>query len=245
MAAVLAIAGIACIAYGISVMMVWSGTGFFAVWLALGAALLGGAWAVHAGWWEAAPLALRRAATGIACAALLTCALTQGLAISCFGASAPEDLDCIIVLGAQVREDGPSAVLQYRLDAARDYLQANPATRCIVSGGKGPNEPEPEAQVMARYLIEGGVEASRITTEDESLNTIGNIRNSMALVNPEADCIGIVTNNFHVFRGTAIARKQGIAHVYGIAAPSNSWYLPNNLLRETFGISKDFLKGNL
>lgn len=245
MTIVLTIVGLACLAYGLSIMMVWSGTSFFAVWLALGALLLGGAWAVHAGWWEAIPLALRRAVTGIACAALVICAITQGLAISCFGAQSGDDLDYIIVLGAQVRDDGPSAVLQQRLDTAADYLQANPRTRCIVSGGRGPNEPEPEAQVMARYLTERGIDPNRITIEDESPNTVGNIRNSMTFINPDTDRIGIVTNNFHVFRGAAIARKQGIIHVCGIAAPSNPWYLPNNLLRETFGISKDFLKGNL
>ena len=37
-----------------------------------------------------------------------------------------QDLDYIIVLGAQVREDGPSVVLKYRLDAAVDYLNGNP-----------------------------------------------------------------------------------------------------------------------
>lgn len=245
MVLILAIAGIACLIYGISIMMLWSGTGFFAVWLALGILLLGNAWAVHAGWWEAAPLVLRRTATGIACAAVAICVITQGLAISCFGSQGPDDLDYIVVLGAQVRDDGPSVVLQYRLDTAADYLKANPRTKCIVSGGKGSNEPEPEAQVMARYLIGQGIDPARITIEDKSTNTVENIQNSMAFIDHDTDQIGIVTNNFHVFRGTAIARKQGIAHAFGIAAPSHLGYLPNNLLRETFGITKDFLKGNL
>ena len=242
---VLAIAGIICLVYGISIMMVWSGTAFFAVWLALGILLLGGAWAVHAGWWEMAPLALRRAVAGIACAALAVCVITQGLAISSFGSKGPDDLDYIVVLGAQVRDDGPSIVLRNRLDTAAGYLQANPQTQCIVSGGQGFNEPEPEAHVMARYLVDKGIDPARITIEDKSANTMENIQNSMAFIDPDADQVGIVTNNFHVFRGTAIARKQGIAHAFGIAAPSSPWYLPNNLLRETFGISKDFLKGNL
>lgn len=245
MAIALTIAGIACLAYGISVMMIWSGTSFFAVWLGLGALLLGGAWAVHAGWWEALPLVPRRVVIGAACAVLAVCVVTQGLAISCFGASGDDDLDCIIVLGAQVRDDSPSAVLRYRLDTAYDYLAEHPETHCIVSGGKGPNEPAPEAHVMARYLIDRGIDSSRITIEDESLNTLANIQNSMAFINPESDRIGIVTNDFHVYRGTSIAKKQGIAHVWGIAAPSNPWYLPNNLLRETFGIAKEFLTGNL
>ena len=34
-------------------------------------------------------------------------------------------LDYIIVLGAQVRKDGPSPVLKYRLDKAVEYLYEN------------------------------------------------------------------------------------------------------------------------
>lgn len=55
-------------------------------------------------------------------------------------------LDYIIVLGAQVRKDGPSPVLKYRLDKAVEYLNENPDTVCIVSGGQGSNEPWSEAE---------------------------------------------------------------------------------------------------
>ena len=65
--------------------------------------------------------------------------------------------DYLIVLGAQVRETGPSVVLQYRLDEAAAYLEENPDTCCIVSGGQGANEPFPEAEGMRRYLEEKGI----------------------------------------------------------------------------------------
>jgi uncharacterized SAM-binding protein YcdF (DUF218 family) len=55
----------------------------------------------------------------------------------------------------------------------------------------------------------------------------------------------LVTNNFHVTRGLALARKQGLTNVCAIAAPSDPLYLPNNMLREFFGLTKDFLLGNL
>lgn len=226
-------------------MMIWSGTSFFAVWLGLGAVLLGSAWAVHAGWWEVVPLPLKRLTLGIASCAVAICAITWGLSLSSFGAQADDDLDCLIVLGAQVRESGPSIVLANRLDAAYEYLQAHPRTRCIVSGGQGPNEPTTEASAMARYLIDRGIQPSRITQESESHNTTQNIQNCKKLLDPKQARVGIVTNNFHVFRGVAIARKQGFEHVSGIAAYSAPYYLPNNMLRETFGITKDFLLGNL
>ena len=245
MTTILTVLGIACLLYGLSVMLIWSGTGFFAVWFAIGIVLLSSAWALHAGWWNAMPVIAKRSIGVIAAAVVAVCAITQGLALSCFNAQGEDDLDCIIVLGAQVRETGPTIVLQNRLDTAYDYLTSHPRTRCIVSGGQGFNEHYPEAQVMAEYLQNRGIEATRITVEDQSTNTIGNICNCKQFVDPLRERVGIVTNNFHVFRGTAIARKQGYEHVCGIAAPSAPWYLPNNLLRETFGIAKDFLQGNL
>lgn len=49
-----------------------------------------------------------------------------------------EDTDCdsIIVLGAQVKQSGPSVALQFRLDAATDYLKEHQNTKCIASGGQ-------------------------------------------------------------------------------------------------------------
>lgn len=243
--ALLCLLGAVCALYGVAVMMLGSGTWFFAVWFAIAAVLFGAAGAVHAQVWETLPVILRRVlqiAFG-ACVALV--AVTQACAISGFNAQGEDDLDYIIVLGAQVRETGPSVILKYRLDAASDYLQANPETMCIVSGGQGPNEPVPEARIMAEYLEGRGIESSRIIQEDQSSTTYQNIHNSMQLFDAETARVGVVTNNFHVFRSVHIARKQGITHACGIASGSNVRYLPNNLLRESFGITKDFLKGNL
>lgn len=115
-------------------------------------------------------------------------------------------LDYIIVLGAQVRKDGPSPVLKYRLDKAVEYLNENPDTVCIVSGGQGSNEPWTEAEGMAQYLQEKGIDTARILTEDQSQTTEQNITNSKMLMK-EGASVGIVTNNFHVFRALQIAKS--------------------------------------
>ena len=241
----LLICGIASILYGVCIMMIRSGTWFFAFWYALGAVLLCAAWAVHTGWWAALPAAVRRvsyAVMGILLAGFLA---TQACVFKDFNDQADDGLDYLIVLGAQVREDGPSTVLQYRLDAAYDYLVRNDDTTCIVSGGQGLNEHTAEANVMASYLIDRGIDPSRIILEDQSLDTSQNIKFSSRLFDPETESVAIVTNNFHVFRGVALARKAGYAHVTGLSAYSNPLYLPNNLTRESLGIAKDFISGNL
>jgi uncharacterized SAM-binding protein YcdF (DUF218 family) len=76
-----------------------------------------------------------------------------------------------------------------------------------------------------------------------------NIRFSKSIL--EKDCngeyknVGILTNNFHVYRATHIATKQGLHNVCGIAAPYHPLYLPNNTLRECIGVIKDTLVGNM
>ena len=84
---------------------------------------------------------------------------------------------------------------------------------------------------MAEYLEKKGVPKVRILMETESTTTAQNISNSMQYIR-EGATVGIVTNNFHMFRALQIAKQQGLAHVHGIAAKSKPLYLPNNMLRE-------------
>ena len=239
------IIGILCILYGIMVLMIRSGTTFFVVWFALGAFFLLLGFLVHNHLLEKLPKILRTLLLIAICAGILMLAVCEGFVLCGFSSRAPAGLDYLIVLGAQVREDGPSAVLKYRLDAAAQYLQENNSTICIVTGGKGAAEPFPEGQGMKDYLVKAGIPEERIIVEDRALNTVQNIQYSMALMSSPNAPTAIVTNNFHVTRGLALARGQGLTDVYAIAAPSDPLFLPNNMLREFFGLTKDFLLGNL
>ena len=239
------IIGILCILYGIMVLMIRSGTTFFVVWFALGAFFLLLGFLVHNHLLEKLPKILRTLLLIAICAGIPMLAVCEGFVLRGFSSRAPAGLDYLIVLGAQVREDGPSAVLKYRLDAAAQYLQENNSTVCIVTGGKGAAEPFPEGQGMKDYLVKSGIPEDRIIVEDRALNTVQNIQYSMALMSSPNAPTAIVTNNFHVTRGLALARGQGLTDVYAIAAPSDPLFLPNNMLREFFGLTKDFLLGNL
>lgn len=170
--------------------------------------------------------------------------LVELLVISGFSAKAPSDLDYLIVLGAQLKPNGPSYVLQMRLDKAYDYLIENEETKVIVSGGQGRNEPDSEAQGMHDYLVERGIASERIILEDRSKDTNENIRYSMQFMDAGNSSIGIVSNNFHIFRAVHLAEAAGCGEVYGFPAKSDPGYLPNNMLREFFGVIKDFLAGN-
>ncbi len=242
---ILLLLGIVSIVYGLLVFSVGSGTGFFLVWIAIGLMLILLFFAVKTGRWQQLPGAFRIAFYSLAGLFIAGFIIFCILILPHLNDKGEKDLDYIIVLGAQVYESGPSAVLSYRLEAALDYLNENPDTVCIVSGGQGYNEPDTEAAIMKAWLVSRGISADRILEENTSRSTIQNIKNSMELAPLKDARVGIVTNNFHLNRAVAIARKQGLANVCGISAKSTNLFLPNNLLREFLGTIKDLLAGNM
>ena len=133
--------------------------------------------------------------------------------------------DTVLILGAQVRGQTadtayPSSVLAERLDAAIPYIKKHPETTIIVCGGKGIDEPDTEAVVMANYLIGKGIPEKQIITEGKSIRTKENIQNAQkkkALGNTV-----IVTSDFHLYRSKLLAKRLGISNVSGLPATSQS-----------------------
>ncbi len=226
-----------CFVYGLIVLGSGSGTGFFIVWMGCAVIFMIIAAAGFFGIWGKIPKTVKIIGSVVVLAGVVCFIFAECCIISKFDDKGQDNLDYIIVLGAQVKDSGPSIVLKHRLNAAIDYLEKNPDTICIVSGGQGYNEPYPEAQGMAEYMKNKGIDESRIIEEDESLTTSENIKNSMEYISDGAT-VGIVTNNFHVFRALLIAKREGLKNVCGIAAKTTPIYLPNNMFREFFAIIK-------
>ena len=237
------ILAVLCFIYGILVFLTGSGTGFFMVWFLFG--VLCSAFAVFSGRgrWKRLSKALRTVLILILIVFLGLFLFVEALILTGFKDTSKKDLDVIIVLGAQVYESGPSVVLKYRLDEAFDYLQENPDTVCIVTGAKGPNEPFSEAEGMRRYLVSRGIKKDRVILEDQALDTKQNITYSMQLFDAKNESVGIISNNFHMYRALRLAKKAGLLDVSGIPAPSTPLYLPNNMLREFFGVGMYFIRG--
>lgn len=234
-----------CFGYCFLIYSIKSGTRFYMIWGLGGFFFLALTFFVHFDMWTKLPGGLRKLITIVIAAGILLFVIVEGCIISSYRAKGEKNLDYLIVLGAQVKEKGPSAALKFRLDTAYDYLMENENTICIVSGGQGANEPHSEAQGMYDYLVEKGISGERIIMEDKSTDTSENITFSAKFLDAENDSVGIVTNNFHVFRGVHLAKHLGIKNVCGIAAPSNIYFQLNNMVREFFGIMKDLVCGNL
>ena len=150
-----------------------------------------------------------------------------------------ENLDYIITLGAAIRNGEPTSPLILRIDKTIEYLQDNPDTILIASGGQGPAEDRSEAECIAEYVMQAGISQDRIILEQNSSDTEENIEYSFRFT-PENSTVGIVTSSFHIRRALLIARLDGYT-VSGVPAVT---LLPLGIhytVREFFGIVQLFV----
>lgn len=156
-------------------------------------------------------------------------------------------VDAVIVLGAGVNGETPSAALWSRIRAAEDYLEIHPDVPVVLSGGQGAGEAISEAEAMRRALWkEDGAENARLLLEERSTNTAENFRFSKALLEERGldtgrATIAVVTNDFHCFRAHMIARRQGLKTIDVPAKLPWWWLTANYYLREAFAVVKTSL----
>lgn len=156
--------------------------------------------------------------------------------------------ELMIILGCQVKSNGPSATLQDRLDTALDYLEDYPDMTVVVSGGQGPDEPTTEARCMADYLMDHGISEEQILLEDQSHNTMENLIYTIDLLSETEydaqDEVLIVSSAFHLARARMLwARFSGNGeNLSTLAAPVT--HQPSSLkmhIREPLALVKSFL----
>ena len=151
--------------YGISILNVNSGTLFYLIWFLISAFFIIIDLLIYFKVFERYKV-FKKIFIWVCSIGICIFLVILSLIISKMNVKPVKNLDYIIVLGAQVKESGPSVVLRYRLDRAVSYLKENDNTLVIVSGGQGANEKATEASVMKEYLVNN---AMQITNDVISL----------------------------------------------------------------------------
>ncbi len=159
----------------------------------------------------------------------------EGLIIAHASGTKDPDAQTLIVLGAGLHGETPSATLASRLEVTLDYLTAHPEAVAIVTGGQGPHEAVTEASAMAKWLVSRGVDPGRLYLEEQATDTVENLAYSKAIAEREElpGPIAIVSNGFHLFRAEILAENAGFDKAQTLSAPVPlAWLYPSVYLRE-------------
>lgn len=182
------------------------------------------------------------------------------------------DAEYVIILGAQVRGEVPTLVLNARIKTAAEYLTKHPNAIAVASGGKGSGENISEAEAIKRGLMRLGISEERILLEDVSTSTAENLRFSANAIqqyevlnangggglegnaesgNPDGEKIYfvpeevvLVTSDFHVFRGVKLAKNLGYKKISGLGATDFFAVTVQYYVREFFAVIAECFRGN-
>lgn len=128
-------------------------------------------------------------------------------------ATALEDVDCILVLGCQVKEDGvPSHMLEDRIKRSIALYEDQAAPKLLMSGDHGRTDYN-EVGTMKSIAIEAGVPSEDVFMDHAGFSTYESLWRAKEIFG--VDKVIIVTQKYHLYRALYIADQMGI-DAYGV-----------------------------
>jgi len=131
-----------------------------------------------------------------------------------------EAYDAILLLGVELAgDDRPTGELLARCDTAAEAYRKGLSETVIACGGRLPGHEICEADVMAKILEAHGVPDSAIIRENQSQDTMENMRFAAHLLGgAKGKRVLVVTSDYHLRRSVMTARRVGFRGA-GAAAP--------------------------
>ncbi len=147
------------------------------------------------------------------------------------------DVDCIMVLGCRVYEDGrPSGMLQDRLTVGCTLYHMGAAPKLLMSGDHGRKDYD-EVNAMKRYAMNDGIVSSDVFMDHAGFSTYESVYRATDIF--EAEKIIIVTQKYHLYRALYIADRLGL-EAYGVASDLHAYpSQPRQNIREALARCKD------
>ena len=153
-------------------------------------------------------------------------------------AAALQDVDCILVLGCQVKQNGtPSVMLADRVNRGIELYFSGTAPKLLMSGDHGRVDYD-EVGAMKQLAIESGVPSADVFLDHAGFSTYESLIRAKQIFGVER--LVIVTQNYHLPRALYIADQLGM-EAYGVASDFHTY--GNRLWRESrefFARIKDF-----
>ena len=131
-----------------------------------------------------------------------------------------EDVDCILVLGCFVKDDGrPSDMLHDRLTRGVELYDLGAAPKLLMSGDHGREEYD-EVAAMKQFAIDAGIPSEDVFMDHAGFSTYESIYRAKEIF--QADKILIVTQEYHLYRAIYIADQLGV-EAYGVSSDYHTY----------------------
>ena len=125
------------------------------------------------------------------------------------------DVDCILVLGCLVKDNGtPSDMLHDRLRRGVELYHAGAAPKLLMSGDHGRTNYD-EVAAMKLFAVDGDVPSADVFMDHAGFSTYESVYRARDVF--QADKIIIVSQEYHLYRALYIAEQLGI-EAYGVSA---------------------------
>ncbi len=149
------------------------------------------------------------------------------------------DYDCIIVLGAGIKNKQPSPMLEDRLLTAIALYNNGVAKKILVSGDHEYTDYD-EVNVMKNYLKENGIPSSDIFMDHAGISTYDSIYRARKIF--KVNKAIIVTQKYHLHRALYIAQNTNMKAI-GVSATKRRYFGQSKRnVREFAARIKDFFK---
>lgn len=150
-----------------------------------------------------------------------------------------EKADCILILGAGVKDGKPKPMLRDRLLTGIELYKSGAAEKIIMSGDHGRADYD-EVNVMRAFALEQGVRAEDIFLDHAGFSTYDSVYRAKNIFG--AENIIIVSQKYHLYRALYISEKLDVKAA-GVSANLNTYggQLKRDI-REIIARDKDFFK---
>ena len=132
-----------------------------------------------------------------------------------------EDVDCILVLGCWVKDNGqPSSMLYDRLTRGVELYDLGAAPKLLMSGDHG-RVTYDEVASMKQFAVDHGIVSQDVFMDHAGFSTYESLYRARDIF--QADKILIVTQAYHLYRALYIAEQLGI-EAYGVSSDYHTYY---------------------
>ena len=155
-----------------------------------------------------------------------------------------DDTLCLVCLGFHLNANG--TMRQELVERLRVFLAASqkyPRAVLVCTGGPTAySDPDAtEAGRMAEWLVQNGVDPSRILVEDQSLTTAQNAIFTYRILAercPQVTSVAIISSDYHIATGVLLFGAEPILRGLPVTVVSNAaWHAPSGSLSASFQAS--------